>query len=50
MIGKSIAEKGLGARGFMADAIDETKKRFAISLKEGLIKDLRITAKTPSGV
>jgi len=41
VIGKSIAEKGLGARGFMADAIDETKRRFAISLKEGLLKDLR---------
>ena len=41
MIGKSISEKGLGARGFMADAISETKNRFAISLKEGLLKDLR---------
>ena len=41
MIGKSITEKGLKARGFMADAIDETKRRFAVSLKEGLLKDLR---------
>ena len=41
MIGKIITEKGLKARGFMADAIDETKRRFAISLKEGILKDLR---------
>lgn len=41
MIGKSIAEKGLGARAFMSDAISETKRRFVISLKEGLLKDLR---------
>ena len=41
MIGKSIAEKGLGARSFMADAIEQTKRRFVLSLKEGLLKDLR---------
>jgi hypothetical protein len=41
MIGKSITEKGLGARGFMADAIEETKQRLAISLKDGIVKDLR---------
>jgi len=41
MIGKSIAEKGLGARSFMADAIDETKRRFAIALKDGILKDIR---------
>jgi len=40
MIGKSIAEKGLGARSYMADAIDETKRRFVVALKEGLLKDL----------
>ena len=40
MIGKSIAEKGIGARGYMSDAIDETKRRFVVLLKEGLIKDL----------
>jgi len=40
LIGRSISEKGLGARSFMADAIEETKKRFVIALKEGLLKDL----------
>tara|TARA_R110000744_G_scaffold106225_2_gene202453 strand:+ start:4356 stop:4937 length:582 start_codon:yes stop_codon:yes gene_type:complete len=40
MIGKSISEKGLGARSYMADAIEETKKRFVVALKEGLLKDL----------
>lgn len=40
LIGKSIAEKGLGARSFMADAIQETKNRFVVALKEGLLKDL----------
>tara|TARA_R100001244_G_scaffold110136_1_gene81458 strand:+ start:480 stop:1073 length:594 start_codon:yes stop_codon:yes gene_type:complete len=40
MIGKSIAEKGLGARSYMADAIDETKKRFVVALRDGLLKDL----------
>ena len=41
MIGKRIAEKGLKSRGFMIDAIEETKNRFRVNLKEGLLKDLR---------
>jgi len=41
LIGQSIAAKGLGARSFMADAIDETKRRFAINLRDGLLKDMR---------
>tara|TARA_R110000782_G_scaffold32436_2_gene79085 strand:- start:6477 stop:7052 length:576 start_codon:yes stop_codon:yes gene_type:complete len=40
MIGKSIAEKGIGARSYMADAIEESKKRFIVDIKKGLLKDL----------
>ena len=40
MIGKSIAEKGIGARSFMQDAINQSKKRFILDLKKGLLKDL----------
>ena len=40
MIGKSIAEKGIGARSYMKDAIEESKKRFILDLKKGLLKDL----------
>ena len=40
MIGKSIAEKGIGARSYMKDAIEESKKRFILDLKRGLLKDL----------
>lgn len=41
MIGKSIAEKGIAPREYMKMAIQETKKRFAADLREGIIKDLR---------
>tara|TARA_R110000823_G_scaffold315684_1_gene449703 strand:+ start:14321 stop:14896 length:576 start_codon:yes stop_codon:yes gene_type:complete len=40
MIGKSIAEKGIGARSYMKDAIEESKKRFILDLKRGILKDL----------
>tara|TARA_R110001599_G_scaffold347011_1_gene572868 strand:+ start:9240 stop:9815 length:576 start_codon:yes stop_codon:yes gene_type:complete len=40
MIGKSIAEKGIGARSYMKDAIEESKKRFILDLKKGILKDL----------
>ena len=40
MIGKSIAEKGIGARAFYKDAIEQSKKRFIVDVKKGLLQDL----------
>ncbi|QDP57691.1 MAG: hypothetical protein Unbinned6486contig1001_6 [Prokaryotic dsDNA virus sp.] len=40
LIGRSIATTGLSARGYMKSAIEETKKRFILNVKEGLVKDL----------
>ena len=39
-IGRSIATSGLSARHYMRSAIEESKKRFVLNLKEGLLKDL----------
>ena len=41
MIGRSIATKGLSPRNYMQDAIEETKQRFRVNLREGLVKDLK---------
>jgi len=45
LIGRSIATKGISPREFMKDAIRETKSRFAVNLKDGLLKDLRNSIK-----
>ena len=41
VIGRSIAREGITARHFLRQTIDDTKKKFVVSFREGVIKDIK---------